>query len=143
MPPEFFNMFTHFAFCKMCFLNKMQLQLMSLFVIIIVEFKEWSKLMSLIKRLFLMTGIFLMCVPAFSVSAAAYDESSEVSIIGMLMCGLAGALIVGAVVAMTLVSMSRTKKKSTQADHYITSEVKLTDKQDRFLRKETTRLDNK
>ncbi len=116
---------------------------MSLFVIIIVEFKEWSKLMSLIKRLFLMTGIFLMCIPVFSVSAAAYDGSSEGSMFGMIMCGLVGALIVGAVVAMTLVSMSRTKKKSTQADHYITSEVKLTDKQDRFLRKETTRLNNK
>lgn len=116
---------------------------MSLFVIIIIEFKEWSKFMSWIKRLFLMTGIFLMCIPAFSVSAAAYDGSSEGSMFGMIMCGLVGALIVGAVVAMTLISMSRTKKKSTQADHYITSEVKLTDKQDRFLRKETTRLNNK
>lgn len=99
--------------------------------------------MSSIKRLFLTTGIFLMCFSAFSVSASAYDTSSEVSIIGMIMCGLVGALIVGAVVAMTLVSMSRTKKKSTQADHYISSQVHLSDKQDRFLRKESRRLDNK
>ncbi len=115
---------------------------MSVFVIIIVILEEWRKLMSFIKRLFLTTGIFLMALPAFSVSAAAYSEGSEVSVGGMIMCGLVGAMIVGAVVAMTLISMSRTKEKSTQADHYISSQINLTDKQDRFIRKETKRLDN-
>lgn len=115
---------------------------MSLFGIIIVKFRDWSKPMDMIKRLLLQTGIFLIFFSVFSVSAFAYDGSDGGSVYGMIMCGLVGAVIVGAVVAMTLVSMSRTKKKSTQADHYISSKIRLNDKQDRFLRKETRKLDN-
>ena len=98
--------------------------------------------MTFLKRLFLQTGIFLMCFSAFSFSAFAYDSSNSSSAFEMIICGLIGALLVGIVVAVTLISMSRTKQKSTQADHYISSQINLTDKRDMFIRKETKRLDN-
>ena len=77
--------------------------------------------MTFLKRLFLQTGIFLMCFSAFSFSAFAYDSGSTSSAFEMIICGLIGALLVGIVVAVTLISMSRTKQNTGRSLHIVTN----------------------
>ena len=92
------------------------------------------------KRIVLQTGIFLMFFSLLSIGAFADNGGSPVSAV---LFGLVGALIVGLIPATVLISMSRTKTKSTQANHYVSSEVTLSDKSDKFLRKDTHMISNK
>lgn len=93
------------------------------------------------KRIVLQVGIFFMFLSLFSIGA--FAEGGGGSAVSAVITGLVGALIVGLITAVVLISMSRTKQRSTQADHYVSSEVTLSDKSDKFLRKDTHMISNK
>lgn len=92
------------------------------------------------KRIVLQVGIFFMFLSLFSIGA--FAEGGGGSAVSAVITGMVGALIVGLITSVVLISMSRTKQRSTQADHYVSSDVSLSDKTDRFLRKETRRVSN-
>lgn len=83
------------------------------------------------QRIVLFIGVLLMA--AFLTCPAAFADDGGAG--GLILAGLVGALIVGIITASVLVSMSRTKHKATAADHYVSSDVKVSKKTDRFIKK--------
>ena len=65
------------------------------------------------------------------IAAAEDGDSTAGAVIGFPL----GAVITG----MVLVSMSRTKTKATKADKYVKGELKLSDREDNYLRTETSK----
>ena len=86
----------------------------------------------MLKKLYRTLGFALISCNLFFTPVIAYADSS-VSV-GTNMCfAIPGGLITGFV----LVSMSRTKQKATKADKYIKSNLKLTGRNDTYLRTTT------
>ncbi|MCD8327724.1 MAG: hypothetical protein LUC25_01355 [Ruminococcus sp.] len=100
--------------------------------------------MNFFRKLAMQVSLIAFSFYMFSFSVGAYSSSdSGGSSSYYFFAAVVGGIIVALIVASTLVSMSRTKHKSTQADHYISSPVTISGKQDRFIRRETRRIDKR
>lgn len=80
---------------------------------------------------YLLYPVYLSGLPPYA-TASLYSSDN-------IMPALGAALIIGFVIAISLISMSRTKMKATKADKYISSKLILNEKSDVYTHTTTTK----
>lgn len=105
---------------------------------------ESEKIMKTVRNIFnkvvLTVGMLMMCTPLTTVvaSAKSTSSSSSGSTFTGIVYGLIGAIIGAILVLGVVISMSRTKKKATEANDYIKANqggnAEITGKSDRLIR---------